>query len=403
MFRLSFYLALFFLFPPLLSALPSDLTKLEKEKARQHYRQQRLLLSPDNLKGYVDLGKFCEENGLYDEAIELYKKVLVMPDITLDSRQNVAKLIEVTEENAAITLYNQAVLAWQNDHNFSQAQYWLDILLVKYPTAQIVSKSREFQEDLKKEEIREKELMAFRKNLKKSESENFIVYASDEALAARVNANLEIERKQIIQKFGFLVFSSWKKAKAKVYIFPERGSFLKYAFSQDWSGAWTWQVLREDAQGDKQVTQRAIYTFETIPGLETSVLPHELTHLVFREFFGFSPNIPKWMDEGVAIWMEKDDPAELNQVIQAAAKQNKCIPLKVYFYIQDYPQNPTLFYAEAQSLVRFLINRYGVGDFINLVKLLSSEKTIEPAILEVYSKEILDIEDLDEIWKESLL
>ena len=36
-----------------------------------------------------------------------------------------------------------------------------------------------------------------------------------------------------------------------------------------------------------------------------NVLTHELTHIIFREYVGFGWNVPLWLDEGVAMFMEK--------------------------------------------------------------------------------------------------
>ncbi len=379
------------------------LSKRDKEAARQHYQQQRLYLTSDNINGYLDLGKFCQDNGLFPEALQLYKKVMALPNITLDSRQNVARLIQVTEENGAITLYNKAVVAWQQDHNFLVAQGYLELLGVRYPTTDMAPKAIEFLQTLKEEEITQKELRDFEARLKRVETDNFVVYSPDEEMSKRVGQLLEAKRIETIERFGFLIFPSWGRAKAKVTLFPTREAFLKYAYSQDWSGAWTWQVLQEGEDGQKRVSERAIYTYAEIPNLETSVLPHEVTHLVFREFFGFSQNIPKWLDEGVALWTEDVTPVEMEEIVYKSALTGELIPLELYFYIQEYPKNPALFYAQAYSLVQFLIKQYGIGQFIQFIKSLSLNNPLEASLLDVYSNEFLDLLDLEVIWKAYLM
>ena len=33
-------------------------------------------------------------------------------------------------------------------------------------------------------------------------------------------------------------------------------------------------------------------------------MPHEITHLIFRDYVGFQGEVPVWLDEGVAQWEE---------------------------------------------------------------------------------------------------
>lgn len=377
--------------------------KRQKEIARQHYYQQRLLLTRENLQGYVDLGKFCQQNGLYTEALDLYRKVLTLPNLSLSAKQNVTGLIRVTEENGAIALYNRALDAWQKDHNFEVAQQQLEQLFVRYPATQISRKAESFLQDMKKEAQKQKELEVFEKKLASHQTENFLILSPTKRLSKKVGNLVELKRTEIIERFGFLIFPKWTQAKAKVLIFPSRETFLKYAFSQEWSGAWTWQVLQENAQGEKQVTQRAIYTFAQIPDLESSVIPHEVTHLVFREFFGFSANIPRWLDEGVALWMEQKRPLEMQQVVRVSSAKGELIPIELYLRIKEYPRNPLLFYAQAYSLVDYLTTRYGVSKFIKFIKLLSIEIPLEEAFLQAYSDEFLDLADFELSWHDWLL
>lgn len=395
-----FLMVLLCLFLPHLSwGQFKEIDKKAQTLARQHYQLQRGLLAADDIDGHLELGFFCSEVGLFREAIQEFKKVLVAPNITLKAKQNVARLIATTEENAAITLYNQAIEARFKDHNYIAARQNLNDLLTNYPTTKMVPKAREQLQSVAKEDAIQKEIKKIEKKLSRTKTQNFIVFAPDKKLSQALAQKAEQKRGEIIQKLGFSIFPSWEKEPARIYVYATREDFLKYSPTEEWSGGWTQQVLQEDTSGNKQIVDRTVSTYADVHGLQDSVLPHEVAHLVFREFFGFSSNLPKWIDEGVAVWMEDKKHVKVGYLAQASKLASKSIPFDQFLFLNHYPSEPALFYAQAYSLVNFMVTRYGSDRFIKFIKELSLQKPLALSLDKAYQDEFLDLGDFEAVWK----
>jgi len=52
------------------------------------------------------------------------------------------------------------------------------------------------------------------------------------------------------------------------------------------------------------LSEKSILSFYGSHSFIDSILPHEIAHLIFRDFVGLSEHIPVWLDEGVAQWAE---------------------------------------------------------------------------------------------------
>jgi hypothetical protein len=92
-----------------------------------------------------------------------------------------------------------------------------------------------------------------------------------------------------------------------------------------------------------------------------SVLPHEISHMVFA--CHFRRPLPRWADEGAATLIEHESERMrqtrlLNQVVQTSRR----IPLRQLLQIKEYPsdmQDVLTLYAEGYSLADFLVQQKG--------------------------------------------
>lgn len=103
-------------------------------------------------------------------------------------------------------------------------------------------------------------------------------------------------------------------------------------------------------------------------------LAHELTHIVFNENESLSPLqsyirfYPLWLDEGLAAYDESVQPsavAAYNDALTFAVNSNTLISL-IDTFDMNYPTDPNtdfLGYAEAQSFIKYLHDRYGATLF----------------------------------------
>ncbi len=85
----------------------------------------------------------------------------------------------------------------------------------------------------------------------------------------------------------------------------------------------------------------------------SSILPHEMTHLVFAHHFGRP--LPRWADEGVAILAESaTDQAAHDARCRDLLNEGRGIRLRVLLRMMDYPKDLMATYTQGHSLVRFL-------------------------------------------------
>ena len=101
-----------------------------------------------------------------------------------------------------------------------------------------------------------------------------------------------------------------------------------------------------------------------------SVIPHELTHLVFdtavRNAYHYPP---RWLNEGIAVYLsESYGPTDRNAV-DDAAKSGSIMPLQAL--TAQFPTTAERFYlaySESVSAVSFLVHQYGRDAMVTLVK-----------------------------------
>ena len=72
---------------------------------------------------------------------------------------------------------------------------------------------------------------------------------------------------------------------------------------------------------------KTIKTFPEAHGFFDTILPHELGHIIFRDYIGFTINIPLWFEEGVAIYQEKAKRLGANKAVKEAIENGQFIPL----------------------------------------------------------------------------
>jgi hypothetical protein len=105
----------------------------------------------------------------------------------------------------------------------------------------------------------------------------------------------------------------------------------------------------------------------TIQGSEQrlldSVLPHEITHMIFASHF--RKPLPRWADEGGATTMEHvSEKNKHRQMLLEFLRTNRGIAFNQMFAMTEYPRDVMPLYAQGYSLAEFLIEQYGRREFI---------------------------------------
>lgn len=126
-------------------------------------------------------------------------------------------------------------------------------------------------------------------------------------------------------------------------------------------------------------------------------MKHELCHLVVHHHLK-GRRIPKWLDEGIAQWVsegfgeiiiEQKKPP-LNEAVLAG----KIIPMRALsdFFPNDRESLP-LAYEQSQSLVTYMIERYGLESILNMLEGVKEGNTWEDAVWGALGVSLLDLED----------
>jgi hypothetical protein len=161
------------------------------------------------------------------------------------------------------------------------------------------------------------------------------------------------------------------------------------------------EEIAKDAETIYRVQTRECFDQDPFDGM----LRHEVMHLILAA--QFKTALPRWIDEGLALQHESDEVvSRMKDRITHARTANELISLKELFRMKSYPREPkqiTLMYAQAYSVVDWLITRGGKR------KLLQCLQSVEPtamadqlpeAIVKAYRFE--DLADLENQWRESL-
>ena len=131
---------------------------------------------------------------------------------------------------------------------------------------------------------------------KEAKNSDFVVYYKDVPIGF-VDSVIEAAERyysEITRDMGFTRYNGWTfDERAKIYIYMDKDDYVDSARQSGWS------------HGSDQTRQKIIRTFPAAHGFFDSILPHELGHIIFREFVGFYIDIPLWFEEGIAMFQEK--------------------------------------------------------------------------------------------------
>jgi hypothetical protein len=200
----------------------------------------------------------------------------------------------------------------------------------------------------------------------------------------------------IVDALGYrrLDFWSWDN-RAKIYLYKNAGDFHVDTQRSVWTGA----VV--------SVRSRVMKTFVGQVHFFDSLLPHEMTHIIFREFIGANTQLPLWIDEGVASSQEISNLYARMQIAKDLVARNQYIKLDNLSEVSDLEENtvsPDIFYPEAASLIVFLIREKGRDRFLDFSRALrdgGDGADWKSALLKIYN--FSSLEDMEKAWKEFIL
>ncbi len=223
--------------------------------------------------------------------------------------------------------------------------------------------------------------------------DHFIVYyKTDEKFAKDILRQSEGYYKQIASDLGYARYSNfWQwDNRVKIYVYPSEKEFQSATGELSWS------------KGVANYTTKEILTFAWSQGFLEALLPHEITHLVFRDFVGFKGEVPLWLDEGVAQWEEPAKRAIAKQVARSLIASQKYYPLRdlTSMDIRNSKDEEAVqfFYMQSVTVVEFLIKKHGAQSFTEFCRQLRDGKSLEEALRFTYSASMRTLEDLQSQW-----
>ncbi len=148
------------------------------------------------------------------------------------------------------------------------------------------------------------------------------------------------------------------------------------------------------------LSEDTVVVLGTDPNLEKTIA-HELSHLVVGKVVEspLSSQLPRWLDEGLAMYAEGELPAKNALALEEALRKGKLISVRSLSGYVGEPEKVDLFYAEAYSLVEFLIKEYGKEKMREFLAEFANGSGQEEALKKVYG---LSIDELDAKWSNYL-
>lgn len=220
-------------------------------------------------------------------------------------------------------------------------------------------------------------------------SDHFIVYfrGAPPRYLDQLIARAERHYDQITAQLGFTRFDgfwTWDE-RAKIYLYPDRDEYQRMTHQPGWSEA------------GANVLEREIHTYVEMEGFLEMALPHELGHIIFREFIGSGRALPLWLDEGIACFLEEGRKSDRLTAAKALVSSERFIPLERLCRLgRDQLDEPEVFYAEAASLIEFLFRRHGQERFVDYCRRLRDRQDWQDALKRVYG--FGSLSEMNEEW-----
>ncbi|MFT7537966.1 MAG: hypothetical protein ACI9F2_000106 [Lysobacterales bacterium] len=215
--------------------------------------------------------------------------------------------------------------------------------------------------------------------------------------ASTVLRTAERNYDKIANRLGFRRYTNywtWDN-RAKIIIHPDKNTFIEKTGQPFWSEG--------GARYGHQFSQgRSIISYKQETEFIDSILPHEVSHLILRDFIGYNRKIPIWFDEGIAQLFEVDKLTKANKAIHVWLKKNKPIPFHQLFrYEVRFETNPLkvdIFYIQSVTIIDFLLKNYGSTKFGELCRDMRDGYYFQEALLRTYKIYFKTVDEFEKKW-----
>lgn len=189
------------------------------------------------------------------------------------------------------------------------------------------------------------------------------------------------------------LFSFKPRGLYTLVVYGSRDEYRKKTGQPEWSGG--------------VAVGNALYTYHS-ERLD-AILAHEMTHLIWFEYMSRVEPDHRWVNEGLAVYQE-------NKALGQAGKGDIFSSLRGHLRAQPLPMEQmirfapaterayevSLWYAQAESLVRFMVERGGGIGMEQFLRALRDRKAWDQAVSEGFPGRWRTLAELELDWRRSL-
>ncbi len=222
---------------------------------------------------------------------------------------------------------------------------------------------------------------------------HFVFYfqSQDERLMRSLIDQAEGLRRRIMEDLGIAF-----EERTKVYLAPSSRKFQEIQPRREipsWSVGVAYPGLNLIIMKSPRAAKRGHIDLR-------KVFRHEFTHIAVGRAFRGRERVPRWLDEGLAMYESREWNLSRVSTITRAVLTDSLIPLSEITH--SFPREADraeLAYSESFYLISFLISQYSKESFHRFIKEYSGGKGLEEVLMEVYGIRWKELEDL---WKNYL-
>jgi hypothetical protein len=183
------------------------------------------------------------------------------------------------------------------------------------------------------------------------QTQNFTITASTPELAREIGDAGESYRRSLAREWLGHELPPWQEpCPVTTHVAPQLGAGGATSFFFDHGRPFGWRMNIQGAH-DR---------------LLDSVLPHEITHMIFATHFGRP--LPRWADEGACTTVEHvSEKAKQQQLLVTFLTTGRGIAFNRMFAMKEYPSDILPLYSQGFSLARYLIALGGKPRFVQYV------------------------------------
>jgi hypothetical protein len=215
-------------------------------------------------------------------------------------------------------------------------------------------------------------------------TQNFVIEAPTPAIAEQVGQYAEYYRREKAMQWLGQEMPAWPEpcpVRVSVTVNENGGGATSFAYDRG-------RVLGQRMEIEGSMNR-----------LLASVLPHEITHTVFAQYF--RQPVPRWADEGGAVFSEDELERQRHDALVRSILNTpgRAIPLRRLFVMREYPRDVMALYAEGFSVTSFLVGQSNRQQFLAFVN-HGMYYGWDDAARKYYSYK--DVNDLEQAWLKNL-